>query len=391
VSDGRPADPAAAPRILISGWAGAGNVGDELLARAAIAMVRQAGGIPVVASRDPAATAALHRVEAVAWGPRGLAAAARFDGVCVGPGGIIQDSTSIWSLPGHLATALTARVLGRPVIGLGLGAEPLQRRSSRWMLRGALGGRPVTVRDRPSAEALAAAGVGCEVAPDLTFALDLEPRAPSDELVVAVGPEADSGWLSTASWRLARDSAGAAGEAHAVAAALDRLSVRNGLRVVFVAFGGERDRRHAQRVAAAMDQPSTLDCGPEADPAHASHASRFRVGVPRAVTMAKTAPAVDAAVARVLGAAAVVTSRYHAAVVALCGGVPVTVISAQAKLAALAASVDDPGRIRMAEGWMSLEAAPGRLDLYRPGGGHNACKHALAELARAAQQRRSAV
>lgn len=477
VSTGRPEASASLPRILISGWAGAGNVGDELATRAAVAMVRRAGGEPVVASRDPAATAALHGVEAVARGLRGLVAAARCDGVCVGPGGILQDSTSIWSLPAHLAAALTARVLRKPVVGLGLGAEPLQRRSSRWMVRRALGSGPVTVRDQPSAEALAAAGVRAEIAPDLVFTLDLEPRPASEELVVAVGPDAGLGRLTTAAWRLARadrhlagvpprdefdpdepgsgeSSAGgsgcgrfrvrrrvagwlrygrflagrllraarraaidefrdpmgfgsvlrhapggrpagpkctaagpteggdssAGGDVAGLAVALDRLSARHGLRVVFVAFRGERDRRYVQRVAAAMAEPSALACGAEAGPAHAGRASRFGLRASEATT----APVVDAAVERVLGAAALVTSRYHAAVVGLCGGVPVAVLSEQAKLAALVEEIDDPRRISRAGGLSSLEISPGRLDPCRPAD-HEACLRALDGLVRTAE------
>ncbi len=310
-------------------------------------MVRQAGGEPVLAGRDPAATAALHGVDAVPFGPRGLRAAARCDGVCVGPGGIVQDDTSIWSLPAHLGAALTARALRKPVIGLGLGAQPLRRGWSRRLLRLALAGRPVTVRDQASADALAAAGVGSQVAWDLAFSLGLAPRPQGDELVVAVGPEAGPGLLSTAARRLRRaESSGGAvadGEVRACAAALDRLALGHGLRVVFTAFRGERDRRHAERVAAAMSQPSTLET--DAD--------------------------VDAVVERVLGAAALVAGRSHAAVVGLCGGVPVVAIGpheapTQAKLAALASEVADPARISTSNDWASLEIAPGRLGQYRP-------------------------
>ena len=117
------------PRILISGWAGAGNVGDELLTRAMVTRLRRLGAEPVVASRAPLATTALHGVDAVPWGPRGRAALAGIDGVCVGPGGILQDTSSLWSLPGHLAIAFLARRRGLPVAAIGVGAEPLRRRT----------------------------------------------------------------------------------------------------------------------------------------------------------------------------------------------------------------------------------------------------------------------
>ncbi len=316
------------PRILIAGWAGAHNIGDELLTRAVVAMVRDAGGEPVIATRDPQATAALHRTRVVRW----PGVWANVDAVCIGPGGIIQDDSSIWSLPAHLAPAVVNR--GRPRIGLGLGADPLRRRSSRWLIRRALADQPVTVRDRQSANEMSAAGIGATIAADLAFSLPFVQQRPCKDLVVAVGADAVPGWLRPVSWR----QASAATNVAEPAAALDRLSRRHGLRVVFVACRGERDRRHGAMIAAGMSQPCMQDM-------------TFNV---------------DAVVERITTAAALITSRYHAAVVALASGVPAVVVSEEPKLVSLVHDVDDPLRLRRVQEWPEIEITAGRVRPYQP-------------------------
>lgn len=293
-----------APRILVCGWAGAGNVGDELLTAAIVALVRAAGGVAVVASRDPAATTARHGVESVPWGFAAVRPAASVDGACVGPGGIIQDSSSLWSLPGHLAGPARVGRRGGPVVGIGLGAEVLRLPGSARMVRRVLGTGPVLCRDQASVDALARAGVEAAVAADLAFTLDPPPVAPADELVVAIGPEVGPGLLRPASRRLET------GDLDLIAAALDAQAGRLSVPVVFVCFRGDRDRAMADGLARRLRAPATVVAGD-----------------------------VDEQVARVAGARAVITSRYHALVVAARSGTPAVVVSRQAKLASLVEQV----------------------------------------------------
>ena len=327
------------PRILICGWAGAGNIGDELLARSVTELVHASGGHPVVASRDPEATSALHHdVESVRWGLTTAWTARDCDGIIVGPGGIIQDSSSAWSLPGHLVGPLTHRWRGTPVTGIGLGAEMLRRRSSRWLLQRTLGDTDPIVRDDESAAAFLEAGVESIVAPDVAFT---QPRRevaidPGNcRIVVAVGGHVAPGSLLPAARRIAGD------DPSVIAAALDVLAARMDAAVAFVSVRGERDTALAEAVA------------------------------PRMVAMTEIIePELDRTLDVIAGANLVISSRYHSSLIALQNGVATVVLSNQAKLRSLVAQVDDPERIGLIDDWDGLVAfdTPHRLTPYEPGG-----------------------
>ncbi|MDW3217934.1 MAG: polysaccharide pyruvyl transferase family protein [Acidimicrobiales bacterium] len=313
------------PRLLICGWAGAGNIGDELLTAAIVAMVRGAGGVPVVASRDPGTTAAEHEVESVPWGMGARGAVATVDGVIVGPGGILQDGSSLWNLPGHLAAALAARRRGVPVAAFGVGAEPLRRRSSARLLRRALADAPVVTRDEGSSDALRAAGLHPTTAADLAFTLDLPdaPAEPNDEIIVAVGPGVKPGLVRPAARRLV------APPVAQIAAAVERLAVEQGYRVALAGFRGRRDRDVAAELRAALSVDARL-----------------------------VDDTVDAHVGAVAGARLVVASRYHAVVLAARAGVPAHVVSTEPKLRSLAADLG-PDRATLGS-WADLAAPTGQ-------------------------------
>lgn len=305
----------------MSGWAGAGNVGDELLTRAMVQRLRSAGACPVIASRQPARTSALHGVESVPWGPRGWSTVASMDGVCLGPGGILQDSSSVWSLPGHLAVVLAARRRGIPIAAIGVGAEPLRRQSSRSLLRHALRDATVITRDEASTAALAAAGVTATTGADVVFGLDLPTVEPAAEILVSVGGAVGPGVVSPASRRIE------APPIDAIAGALDRLAVALGARVVLSRFRGARDADIANELAATL------------------------------VTDAEVlADDVDEHVRRVMGARLVVGSRYHPIVLAARAGVPALVVSDQAKVRSLAQQLHDCG-VRLVPSWDLVTAS----------------------------------
>lgn len=320
----------------MSGWAGAGNVGDELLTRAVVAVLRSQGAEAVVASRDPEATTRLHGLDAVPWGRRGRTHLDRIDGVCLGPGGILQDSSSLWSLPSHLAVPLRARRVGIPVAAVGVGAEPLRRSSSGWMLRRALAGREVVTRDAASSAALAAVGVDAHTGADLVFGLDLDlarPGSERPEIVVSVGGSVRPGLVAPASRRI--EPAPAA----EIAAALDRLAAALDATVVLTRFRGERDAAAAGELAERLEAEAVV------------------------------LPAdVDEHVRRVAGARLVVSSRYHPVVLAARAGVPAVVVSDQAKVASLVQQLDRPGIIRVGS-WTDaggIRPGPAEADVRLP-------------------------
>ncbi len=304
-----------------------------------IDLVTAAGGHAVVASRAPVATSELHHgVESVRWGPATAWTGRTCDGIIVGPGGIIQDSSSAWSLFGHLAGPLVRRWRGTPVTGVGLGAEVLRRRSSRWLLRRTLGDREPIVRDTDSAAAMLEAGVNATVAPDIAFTQPLRKvvkDSGGNRIVVAVGGSVAPGSLLPAARRIAGD------DPPAIAAALDVVAERLDAGVAFVSVRGERDTALAEAVAPRMAASTEI-----------------------------VIPDIDETLDAIAGADLLISSRYHSSLVAVQNGVPTVVLSEQAKLRSLVAQIGDTERIRRIDDWEGLVALdrPPRLTPYEPEG-----------------------
>lgn len=146
-------------RILISGYYGFGNIGDEAILAALVEQLRQLPGPPEieVLSASPPDTARAYSVGAVnRWRLQEVwRAVRRCDLLLQGGGGLIQDATS-WASPGYYLGLLElARLAKRPYVIFAQGIGPL--RSPFWRkltVRAYAAARFVTVRDRASAEAL---------------------------------------------------------------------------------------------------------------------------------------------------------------------------------------------------------------------------------------------
>lgn len=328
------------PRILVCGWAGAGNIGDELLHRRLLTMLRDRGAVPVVVSRDPEATRVAHGVESVPWGPRGAGIVRRVDGVCVGPGGLFQDSSSLWSMPGNLAVPILGTRLGLPIASVGVGAAPLARRSSGWLLRRALGGAPVVTRDPESSAALRAVGLDAMTGIDLVFGIDApdtdhrdEVTGRRDEVMVAIGPAVAPGAVRPAATRLQPVPAAR------IARNVERLADELDCRLVFAEFRGERDRAAAREVASQLAEP----------PRFLEHD-------------------VDAHVEQAASSRLVVASRYHPVVLAARFGTPSIVVSHQEKLRSLVTQVAEgrPGGCIQVSTWDDLPASGAVSESFVP-------------------------
>jgi polysaccharide pyruvyl transferase CsaB len=168
-------------RILISGYYGFGNAGDEAVLAAILASLRRQ--MPeaqcAVLSVAPAATTRLHGVPAFHRArPREvLAALRRCDLFISGGGSLLQDVTSLSSLLFYLAQIQLARFLRRRVMiyaqGIGPLLRPVARRLTARTLRVV---DCITVRDAESAAALRGIGLTgdrppIEVTADPVFSL----------------------------------------------------------------------------------------------------------------------------------------------------------------------------------------------------------------------------
>ena len=325
VADGR------GPRVLVCAWAGSTNLGDELVLAGVLVRLRGAGAVPVVLSRDPAATTRDHAVQAVAR--RDLLGAVRScDAVVLGGGGLLQDVTSSWNLPYHLAPVAAALAAGLPVVGLGLGAGPLRTRGGRAQVGGLLPRlREVAVRDAGSAEVLRGLGVPTSVTADAAWAglpaRDLPGQATHDVVAVCprrvahphglarLAPVGAARRLRRVRARWRRGRADGRGEDEE-----QRLSRSAGALADLVAATGLRLRLVALDTAAD---------GPECD----ALADRLPGSVEAEVVRPSRAAVRDV----VGGARLVVATRLHGAVLGLADGRPVVALAYDPKVASLAA------------------------------------------------------
>ncbi|MGA7732982.1 MAG: polysaccharide pyruvyl transferase family protein [Chloroflexia bacterium] len=151
-------------RIVILGWYGSNNTGDEALVQVIVERLREHGFDDLVAlSTNPGKTGGRLGVRSVSRNPLNLGTIRAMYGakaLILGGGGLIQDGTSIYNLPIYAMYVALAKLLGLKVVGWGLGAEPL------WTMFGRLLARFIchsadyfSVRDSASKQLLVRAGV----------------------------------------------------------------------------------------------------------------------------------------------------------------------------------------------------------------------------------------
>ena len=170
-------------RAAIVGFAGFGNLGDEmilagierLLAPLSIEVSTLFGG-PGLAETASFRNARRHNPWRRLPTPSAIRELRRVDLMVIGGGGLFNDH---WPLliPRYLLWILAARMAGASVVWIGVGVGPIRRRASRWLARLAAGlSETVLVRDRASADLLGGRSSRVKVIPDP--ALFLEAPAP---------------------------------------------------------------------------------------------------------------------------------------------------------------------------------------------------------------------
>lgn len=296
-------------RIVVAGWVGGGNLGDELVFAGLRHRLEAIGAQVTALSADPERTRRTHGVEAIGTGPKAVwDALGHADAMVFGGGGLLQDLTSAFNLPYHLARPAAAALRRLPVAGVGLGAEGLTRPASGWMVRQALHRFvAVTVRDEESASTLRALGVPQPlVSADLALSLPLPQDRPGDEVVVALRPFLPGRAFLPVQARRRRPPA-PGWFLDAIAGQLDRLAGQTGLGVRFVAFERRSDDAVHRLVAERMRTPAVF-----------------------------AVPGLDQVIGQVATGRVVVAMRYHAAIAATLAGRPVVSLGYAPKVAALA-------------------------------------------------------
>src|SRR5581483_10345032 len=131
------------PRIVISGYYGFGNLGDELILSALLRELKKLspGSDVVVLSHDPERTQREHKVRAVSrWNLFAVARAlVGADLLISGGGGLLQDKSGIQTPLYYLGVILIAKLLGKPVVAWWQGMGPLQHGLNQSLCRRILG------------------------------------------------------------------------------------------------------------------------------------------------------------------------------------------------------------------------------------------------------------
>jgi polysaccharide pyruvyl transferase WcaK-like protein len=156
--------PKSRAQVVILGWYGSGNTGDEAVLEAIVGALRRRGVNDLhVLSTNPAMTATRLGISSSSRSLLDLGtlrALRRSKALILGGGGLIQDRTSVYNLPIYALYVLLARLFGLRVIGWGLGVEPLDTLFGKFLARFICGSSVYfSVRDAGCKRLLIRAGV----------------------------------------------------------------------------------------------------------------------------------------------------------------------------------------------------------------------------------------
>lgn len=163
-------------RVLISGYYGFGNLGDEALLSGLVAGLQARGHDVRVLSGDPASTRGLHGVPSAGRYGGLLPALLDADALVSGGGGLLQDVTSRRSLRYYLGVLRLGRLLGKRVCVYGQSVGPLGAVGRR-RVAGVLRGLPVAVRDGASRTLLGELGIEAALVADPALLLHCPPAS----------------------------------------------------------------------------------------------------------------------------------------------------------------------------------------------------------------------
>jgi polysaccharide pyruvyl transferase CsaB len=264
-------------RVVICGYYGFGNAGDELILGAMLHELRalRPALAATVISGDPASTRSRYGVDSIHWQDvPGIAARVRdADLVVVGGGGLFQEYSGIdpdslftdrhYAITFYAEPAILGALAGRPVILYGIGVGPLTSEHGRRTVRAACdAAQVITLRDDESARIVAALGVDAaklRVTADPAFAMSPAGGAKAPESLVRALPEG-SGPVVGVSLRHWDFGVASYFWEKEVAAGLDAFLETSDARVLFVPFqrlarAPENDTAVAERVRSRLRRP----------------------------------------------------------------------------------------------------------------------------------------
>lgn len=300
-------------RILLSGYYGFGNLGDEALLEVIVTQLRARypSAELHVLSASPQATAAALGVQAVPrWDMRAVGAAVKnADVLLSGGGGLLQSATSLRSLLYYAGIVRTAVRAGKRVMVFAQSIGPLDFFGRAIVREWCKGIAAATVRDARSQRLLASLLPATAVTQtaDPVFLYEA-PRERVDLSGEGLEPGRPFAIVSV------RRANGLRERYDAIARGVDRLAAAHGIRVAFLPIGGAADAEVSTEVIRRCTSAPVLL--PECD-------------LPRAASI-------------IAQAHVVIGMRLHALILAASAGVPFLAIPYDPKVTALCEDLGYP-------------------------------------------------
>lgn len=243
-------------RLVLSGYYGFDNVGDEAILFAIIQSLKEYHPKIdlTVLSHNPEKTAATYEVDAVnRWSLTQVRKALKeSDGLISGGGSLLQDETGMKSISYYSGVMKMAQMLKKPVFiyaqGMGPVKSPLNRKIMKNVLQAS---QLITVRDRKSKNLLEEIGVSksIQLVPDPVMGLDsssfdsgMENMAEAGQRVISVSIRK---WTDNLSYL------------KKVAAGLDGLAAK-GHKILMVPMHGKHDHDTSSKVVGLMKQEADI-------------------------------------------------------------------------------------------------------------------------------------
>lgn len=184
-------------KIVLSGYYGFDNIGDEAVLYSIVTMLKKE--IPqvqiTVLSNNPEKTARLYEVESInRWDMKSVAKAIKASDLLISGGGsLLQDVTSSKTIPYYLAIVKMAQFYKKKVVFYSQGIGPLNKSFSRWLIKKIVNKVDgIFVRDPASKTLLEEIGVkkpiGVAIDPVLGISLPSEVKVNSKTVGIYIRP-----------------------------------------------------------------------------------------------------------------------------------------------------------------------------------------------------------
>jgi len=252
-------------KVVLSGYYGFHNVGDEAILQAIIHALRQEKKDIeiIVLSNDPEYTKKTYGVDAVNRWKLGevFRAIAGSDGVISGGGSLLQDKTGLKSVPYYTGIMMIAYTLRKPFYIYAQGIGPLEQRVSQILVKYALSKADyISVRDKESAQLLQTLGIqgNIDLVPDPVMGMKYDPSLNRSWLEKTGLSNEPFITVALRDW----PSAGFPVCKGKVVEALDRFVSDGEYRVVFLPMHGEHDDVFSREIVDAMKNSSRVHIFP---------------------------------------------------------------------------------------------------------------------------------